>query len=169
MNKRHYEWFHLKADWKLQCLMSLPYKKRAPAFKENRGHSDQWWPFCPWLFQSLRKLQDCLTKLANFRFVLQKFSACLQPLFNRQILIIDIFSFFLNFICFCLHNLKKVLKQYHLNTKIIFSNPKLLSVETKICVSSRFSLCPGENFCLTLPLVALQKFPRRLLFQIIKP
>ena len=43
---------------------------------------------------------------------------------------------------------EKALKQYHLNTKIIFSNPKLLSIETKICLSCRFSLCPGENFCL---------------------
>ena len=54
---------------------------------------------------------------------------------------------------------KKALNQYHLSTKIIFSNAKLLSVETKICLSCRFPLCPGENFCLTdsCP-VTLQKF-----------
>ena len=61
--------------------------------------------------------------------------------------------------------IKKALKQHHLYNEIVFSNPKLLSVESKICLSCRFSLCPIENFCLTdsRP-VALQKFSRRHLF-----
>ena len=89
--------------------------------------------------------------------------SCLATLFNRQILIIDFFFFFFFFLILFAFTFmfwgKKALKQYRLNTKIIFSNPKLLSVETKICLSCRFSLCPRENFCLTdsRP-VALQKF-----------
>ena len=118
--------------------------------------------------QSLRRLQDCLTKLANFRFVLQTFWACLTAVqqhfsiakFNNRhffhVLKIS-FAFAFTFLG------KKALKQYHVNTKIIFSNPKLLSVKTKICLFCRFSLCPGENFCQTdsCP-VALQKLSRRL-------
>ena len=93
--------------------------------------------------------------------------SCSLTLFNRQILLIDIFFFHFLKISFAFAFMflgKKTLKQYQLNTKIISSNPKLLSVETKICLSCSFSLLPGENFCLTdSPLVALQKFSQRLL------
>ena len=93
--------------------------------------------------------------------------SCPATLFNHQILILRryFFFFFFNSFAFalCFLVLKKALKQYHLYSEIVFSNPKMLSVGSKICLLCRFSLCPIENFCLTdsRP-VALQKFSRRL-------
>ena len=89
------------------------------------------------VFAKTAELSD---KTGKFSFCPAKFfglcDSCPATLFNSQILLIDIFFSFLNisFAFACMFLGKKALKQYHLNIKIIYSSPKLLSVETIVHV-----------------------------------
>ena len=111
---------------------------------------------CLFVLTGFVKTAGLSNKTGKFLFCPAKIFTCLtvrqlscntfqSPNFNNRL-----FTFFfkVSFAFAFMFLVKKALKQYHLNTKIILSNPKLLSVEPKFICPVDFP-CPGENFCLT--------------------